>query len=224
MTEKIELLYNSKENCIICGMEFPIKKVRKSRLRVIKKDDDFCTYYKSVNPYFYEFLVCKHCKSVFTRSLGDYLKENDINTRKKIINFYSQMEDIRSLEDKRSLEDALRIGKLSILTGNMIGVPYGLIAGIFMRIAWFNRFKKDQIEEKKYLQLAYENYEKSYEQGEKNLSEEMLTYLLGELSNQLGDFEKSRIWFSILFSLKKDIAIVNKGRDRWLSIKENNRA
>lgn len=223
MTEKIDLLYDSKEKCIICGKEFPIKKVRKSRLRVIKKDDDFCTYYKIVNPYFYEFLVCKYCKSVYTRSLGEYLKDDDIKTRKKIIKFYSQMEDTSSLEGKRSLEDALRIGKLSILTGNMIGVPYGLIAGIFMRIAWFNRFKEDHREEKKYLQLAYENYKKSYEEGEKTLTEEMLTYLLGELSNQLGDFEKSRIWFSILFTLKRDIAIVNKGRDRWLSIKENNR-
>src|SRR5690554_2423077 len=116
MTEKIDLLYDSKETCIICSKEFPIKKVRKSRLRVIKKDDDFCTYYKNVNPYFYEFLFCKHCKSVFTRSFGKYLKGNDIIIRKKIMNFYSPMEDISALEGKRSLEDALRLGKLCILT------------------------------------------------------------------------------------------------------------
>ena len=224
MTERIGLLYDSKENCIICGKEFPIKKVRKSRLRIVKCDDDFCTHYEDINPYYYEFLVCKYCKSVFARSFGEYLKRNDTETRKKIIRFYSQMEDVSSLEGIRGIEDALRVSKLSVLTGNMIGVPYGLIGSIFMRIAWLNRFKDNIEEEKRYLQFAYENLKKSYEKGEKTLSEEMLTYLLGELSNQLGDFKGSRIWFSLLFTLKKDIAIVNKGRDRWLSIKENNKA
>lgn len=224
VTKRIGLLYDSKEKCIICSKEFPVKKVRKSRLKLVKSDADFCNYYKDINPYYYEFLVCKYCKTIFTPSLEEYLKRDDIETRKKIINFYSQMENISSLEGERSLEDALRVSKLSILTANIIGVPYGLIANIFMRVAWLNRFKKDIEEEEKYLQLAYKNYKKSYEEGEKVLSEEMLTYLLGELSNQLGDFKKCKIWFSLLFSMKKDIAIVDKGRDRWLSIKDNNKA
>lgn len=223
MTKKIELLYDFKEKCIICGREFPIKKVRKSRLRVIKSDADFCTYYEGINPYYYEFLVCKHCKSVFTPSLGNYLEEDDLKTRKKILKFYSQMRNTSSLEGERNLEDALRISKLSILTADMIGVPYALMANLFTRAAWFNRFKENVKEEEKYLQLAYKNYKKSYKEGENILSVEMLTYLLGELSNRLGDYKKSQIWFSLLFSLKGDIAIVNKGRDRWLSIKERNK-
>ena len=222
MTKKIDLVYDSKEKCFLCHREFPIKKVRKSRIRIVKQDEDFCTYYESVNPYFYEFLMCTHCKTVFIDSFRDYLKEKDIETREKITSFYSQMQGTKDLEGRRSLEDALRISKLAMITGNMLGVPHGLMAGILMRIAWFNRYKGDKIEEEKYLKYAYEEYEKAYKDGEKIISEEMQTYLLGELSYRLGEFEKARMWFGRLFALKNNIAIVNKGRDRWLSIKGEN--
>ncbi|MCR1899859.1 DUF2225 domain-containing protein [Irregularibacter muris] len=220
MTKKIDLIYDSTEKCLVCHREFPIKKVRKSRIRIVKQDEDFCTYYDSTNPYFYEFLMCTHCKTVFIDSFREYLKEGDIEISKKLVELYSQMQETDHLIGERNLEDALRISKLAILTGQILKVPHGLMASILMRVAWFNRYKENKVEEEKYLQYAYEEYEKAYKKGEKIISEEMQTYLLGELSYRLEEIEKTRMWFSRLFALKGNIAIVNRGRDRWLTIRE----
>ena len=131
------------------------------------------------------------------------------------------MRGTSNLKGKREIEDALRLGKLSIITGNMINVPLRVTAGLYMRVAWFNRYKKDIVEEKKYLKLAYDAYLHNYERGGSDMTYEMHCYLLGEISYRLGNFETSRLWFSKLFTLNGDRAIINKGRDRWLTIKNS---
>ena len=78
-----------------------------------------------------------------------------------------------------------------------------------MRVAWFNRYKR-YCRGKKYLKLAYDAYLHNYERGGSDMTDEMHCYLLGEISYRLGNFETSRLWFSKLFTLNGDRAIINK--------------
>ena len=49
------------KNCPICGKTTRVVKT-KSRLMVIKTDEDFCNHYSDgFNPYFYNIWVCEHC-------------------------------------------------------------------------------------------------------------------------------------------------------------------
>ena len=54
-------LFDKKVECPICKTEFTTKKVRSSRLRLLKRDEDFFNHYETENPIKYNIFVCPNC-------------------------------------------------------------------------------------------------------------------------------------------------------------------
>ncbi|QUH21767.1 DUF2225 domain-containing protein [Alkaliphilus sp. B6464] len=210
------VLYDSTKECIVCNNKFKSKKVKTSKLRVIKKDEDFCPYYSTENPLFYDFFVCPKCGTVFT----DNFKEIRSTEKTRLREIFSKMTGAENLLGERTIEDSLRLGKLALVASNICLLPPSVKASICMRIAWFNRYKKNT-EEMKYLQIALQQYEEAYSTGDNNLTESNLIYMIGELNWRLGNIEQTRKWFSKLLPLGNSDPIVKKGKERWLDIKEN---
>jgi len=209
----MEYLYDEKKKCIVCDTEFNIKKVKKSKLRPIKTDSDFYTLYKDINPYFYDYYICSSCGVVFT----DSFKKLNVSQKEQLKEVYKNISHIDSLLNERTIGDALRLSKLAVLSGNAIGLTSDIMAGLCIRVAWFNREEGNKEEENRFLELALREYEKTYEIGEGKLPEDTLLYMLGELNYRLDRYEECKKWFSRLMVMNTKIAI--QGKKRWQDIK-----
>jgi len=211
MTE--EILYTTTKKCICCGKEFETKRMKTSKIRIKRKDNDNCPHYTSENPMFFEFNSCVHCGTVFTDSM------KPANTIQKIELTNIFMKNCALSKNERTLQEALRLSKLALVTSKITEAPHSIISGICMRIAWFNRYLGNQEEEQKFLRYAAEEYEKVYLDGDPAISEIQLVYILGEIYFLLKDKEKTKQWFNILFKHDAKDPIVKKGKDRWYDIK-----
>lgn len=212
-------LYESKKTCNICNKEFNILKVKSSKLRLIRRDDDLCPYYKDINPLSYEFHVCPHCSAAFT----DSFPELNVNQKDKIRETFKNLKD-NDFSSERDINTSIRAAKLALLSAIIANIPSIVIAGICTRIAWFYRYIDNNEEEKRFLSYAYNKYNEAYNKSEtkinnKEMSEEIIVFLLGEFSFRTENYENTKHWFNTLFSYDRYNQTVKKGRDRWLDIK-----
>lgn len=56
-----EALYNKSITCPVCGKKIEVTRVKSRSCIVSSRDTDFCVYYKTVNPMFYDAWVCEFC-------------------------------------------------------------------------------------------------------------------------------------------------------------------
>lgn len=209
-----EVLYDTTRTCICCKKEFETKRMKTSKIRTKKKDVDGCPHYTSENPLFYEFNICPHCGVVFT----DSMKPANTVQKQNLINAFIKNTPISKSE--RDVHDALRLSKLALVTAAHLETPSHIVSNICLRIAWFDRYLKNEEEEKRFLAYAAGEFEKSFSSGAENMPETYIVHLLGELYHLLGDNERTKQWFNILFRSDPKDPYVKKGKDRWFDIKK----
>lgn len=223
MTE-IDELYDKKIRCPICNKEFKTKKVRTSRLRLIKKDSDFLPYYEGENPIKYSIYVCPSCGYSAPES-----KYDSVNNEEKeiILKKISSKWTKRSYGDKRTIEDALEVYKLALYVGELLDYKKIDLGSLCLSIGWLYRVKKND-EEIRFLGLAKELFEESFYKESligTNMDEMKLSYLIGETSRRLGNKEEALKWFNTTLSnpsLKSNPMLENIVREQWGLIREEN--
>lgn len=216
-----EVLYDKKVTCLYCEESFTTKKVRPSKVVIIKKDPDFCIHYQGENPYYYEIFVCPKCGFAFTANYSPLNEEK----RGKLKGEYIERTGILQLCGPRNWEDALKSVKLALVTSFILKEPWTTLAGLSMRVAWLYREKGNSEEEKKYLAKAHHSYGQAYELEDlesMTMGKYRLYYILGELSGRLANYEDTRRWFNLLLSDKNvEQALKNTARSRWEIYKES---
>jgi uncharacterized protein len=214
-----DALYDKTIPCAYCNTSFHTKRVKISRIKAVKRDSDFCTYFAGDNPMYYEYNICPHCGFAFTDSFSPVrglkraqLKEQYLD---KIV-----VPDACGL---RNLEDAIKGYKLSLLCASIVDEKTFIKANICLRIAWFNRYKGDLTEENRFMQHAAEMYEQIYQTESLDqvpMEEPKLLYLIAELHARLGHYNLTRSWFSYLLMAEQiDAKWKSMARDRWFEIK-----
>ncbi|GBF12115.1 DUF2225 domain-containing protein [Tepidibacillus sp. HK-1] len=215
-----EVFYEKKVKCLYCKEDFKTLKMRQSKTKVIKRDADYCPYYEGVNPLFYEVNVCPHCGFAFTDSFSPIreLKNNRIKQD------YIDKIQVPQLCKKRSIQDAIYCYKLALYTATILEEQNFIIANLCMRIAWINRYLQNKEEELRFLKNALDTYYEIYETEDLDkipMDKYTFIYLIGELQGRLGDYEKMRRWFSMIFEDKNVTPkILKMARDRWNEYKE----
>ncbi len=221
MTE-ISKLYDKKIICPICNTEFITKKVRFSKLRLIKMDEDFLSYYEDVNPIIYNIFVCPNCGYSATE---DKYKKVAPEKKETILREISSRWNKRSFGDIRSIDDGIESQKLALYIGELLDCRKIELASICLNIAWLYRIKEDE-EEYRFLELAENLYRDSYYNENlrgTNMEEIKLSYLIGELNRRLGNKEEALKWFSTTISnpeLKANPMLENMVREQWTLIRE----
>lgn len=210
-------LYDKNIQCPVCKDEFSTKKVRTSSIRVMKRDEDFCPYYKSENPLYYSVFVCPHCGySAMESEFSKIIEVNKVKIKKTIGSKWKP----RSYGENRSLEDAIEAYKLALLSSQIIEASNNVIGKICLRLAWFYRYQKDN-KETEFIKYAINAFKKTYigERLDENKQDEIIIlYLLGELNRRIGDYKESIKWFDKALSepeIKKKRHIELKARDQW---------
>jgi hypothetical protein len=204
-------------------MEFETKKVRSSKLRLIKKDEDFLAYYEGENPIKYNIFVCPNCGYSASEN-----KFNSINNEEKeiILKEITSKWNKRSYGDKRTLDEAIEVYKLALYIGEILDYKKLELGSLCLSLGWLYRIKKNQEEEARFLGLAKDLFEEGFYNESligTNMDELKLGYLIGEINRRLGNKEKALKWFNTILSnpdLKTNPMLENMIREQWRLTKE----
>lgn len=214
--------FDRKYKCLYCDSAFTSKRLRSGTQPFIKRDADFCTYFKDQreNPILYTVVVCPSCGFAFTDQFSRKLTPI---SKKLIQENIAAKWTVKDFGSFRSVPEAIAAYKLAIYSASLIGEAHSILAGLYLRVAWLYRFLANEKEEKRFLELAVGEYEQSYihsdyVKGDKEMSEVRVLYLIGELMRRIGNFEQAIRYFAKAVEFKDktiEKGIINMARDQW---------
>lgn len=222
MTETNEL-YDKKIRCPLCDRTFITKRVRISKLRLIKRDEDFLPYYKGENPLKYNIYVCPHCGYAASENRYDSLTVSD---KEIIIKEITSKWHKRDYGNLRTVDDAILTYKLALYIGQLLNYKKVELGSICLSIAWLNRIKGDVDEENRFLKLTKNLFEEGFYNESlagTNMDELKLGYLIGEINRRLVEKEEALKWFNTILSnpnLKSNPMLEDMTREQWRLIRE----
>lgn len=217
---EVSELYDKKTKCPVCDVQFTTKKVRTSKLKLIKRDADFLSYYEGENPLFYNAFVCPNCGYAALEEKFNKIKPRE---KEKIKNTISTKWNKQSFSDKRTVDEAIDAYKLALLSGEILEYSKYDLGNICLRLCWLNRIKEDKEEEDRFTILARDLYRQAYTTESINMGATTLSYLIGELSRQIEDIEESLNWFNTTLrspDIKENVALEKMVREQWQLTKE----
>ncbi|WP_150269293.1 DUF2225 domain-containing protein [Paenibacillus tepidiphilus] len=215
-------LYSIKVTCCNCEHEFSTSRVRPSLKKAIRRDADFCSYYKDENPDYYVVRVCPQCGFASTENSADKLSDMQ---RKA---FYEQVGKrwlSRDFGGKRDWMAALETYKLALICAQSISDKSRIIASLLHHIAWMYRYNGGTEQEQRFLRYALEEYIRVFETDGMGGNDARLMYLIGELSRRVGEFNDAVRWFSRVINDQRitDAAMIRSSREQWTLLREQMR-
>lgn len=222
---EVKELYDKEVDCPVCKNKFTTKKVRTSRLRLLKRDEDFLNYYNVESPIKYNIFVCPNCGYSNYENKFNEIRYIEIDLIKK--NIWPKWHK-RDFGGVRSLDKSIEAYKLALITSTLLNSSKLQLGNLCLNIAWLYRLKQDKkIEiEERFLQLARNNFIEVYNNESlvgSNMDDGKLSYLIGELSRRIGDKKNALSWFNTclrLNSTKMNPTINNMAREQWRLAKE----
>lgn len=222
MASHINPLFDKKYTCPYCENQFQTKKVRSSAQAFVNRDADFCTYYRhqQFNPILYTVNVCPNCGFSFTDQFSPGMLPV---VKKSVQDKLASKWTSKDYGELRSIPEAIVTYKLAIFSAELKFEAHSVKAGLYLRLAWLNRFQEKTPEEKRFLQLAVSEYEQSYVhsdyiKADKEMSEIRLLYLIGELMRRIEKYDQSIKYFGKVIELRNrtiETGIVSLAYDQW---------
>lgn len=223
IAESDSMLFSKEYACPLCGNRFRTSKPRQRSVIVLKSDEDFCGYYKTVNPVYYEINVCPRCGYAFNNSTSSPVKPN---VRKEMLRFMSDIhKEGSNYCGSRTLEDAIEVFKMALACQKKHGAGDDVMGKLYLKMGWLYRYKKMNQEEQEYLDKALYHLSKAFETNMvEDPKEEMnLMFLLGQLHLITGDENGAVNWFAKITQhpqRAKYPYIVNRARGSWQDIRQ----
>jgi uncharacterized protein (DUF2225 family) len=194
--------YTSKITCPVCQSKIEITKIRSSSLRMIKRDEDFCTYYEPINPVLYNVIVCSECGYSAMDDKFEGISDKDIKVIKEnVMPRWTK----RDFFGERDINKAIEAYKLALLNLQMRKAKNSELAKVCLRVAWLYRFLNDKKEEV-FLKYALDSYNEAFKTENlpsEGLDEQTCIYMIGELSRRLGMNQEALKWFYMVISNDK---------------------
>jgi len=135
----LDSLYNKSVVCPVCQNKIEVTKVKSKDCVVASRDSDFCVYYESVNPLFYEVWVCEHCGYAALQERFENISPIEAKIVKENISKYWKP---RSFCGERDVDKAIEAFKLALYNLCKISPKPIEYAKVCLRIAWLYRMKK----------------------------------------------------------------------------------
>lgn len=209
--------------CPLCSNKFPTKNVRQGSYEVLKRDTDFCVWYKGANPMLYNVYICQNCG--FAATSEDFEKM-DRRAIARIAPAFQPKPPENDFTGLRSPELAIKANLHAINSYKLREANMALLAGLYLRIAWLYRQEGNQQQEMQYMTLARDAYKVAYENARDlpaKLGDIGVAYLIGELSRRLGENNASVRWFNVAISnknIKKRPDLEKLARAQWQAARE----
>lgn len=216
-------LYDKEIKCLHCQHTFQSKRVRNRFARPVKTDTDFCSYYErdEYNPVLYFINVCPECGFSFSDHTTPYFQ---LGAHEQIEEKIGEKWVKHDFSSERTKKDAIETYKLAILSATLKGEKHLVLAGLCLRLAWIYRQLKENDLEKRFLQLALEEYKQSFSLGDhKEVPEISVIYLIGELYRRLDEYHEAIQYFSLAANHETESMYpkyVKMAREQWRITRE----
>ncbi|MDR3564253.1 MAG: DUF2225 domain-containing protein [Negativicutes bacterium] len=210
------LLYSTEKTCALCAKPVTVTKVR-NRLAMVKQDSDFCTYYKDLNPYYYDIWVCPNCGYAAHESYFEELPAK----ASTIQNFLAARAVNVHFDGVRTREQGIAVYKLALFFAEMAGLLASRLANLYLKLAWLYREGEQKAEELAALDKARTYYEQAFLKERMplgNMSELTLEYLCGELLRRTGRIPEALNYLGKVVNnprAKQEKRIMELARDAW---------
>jgi len=214
-------LYGKDVKCPVCYAMFQINKIRGRRLKTIKKHDDLYVTYEDINPIHYSIWVCPGCGYSTTEKEFYEIKKTEISIIEDNVKKNWSKKDYNNVRTEKNAENTY---KLAILTGQLLNKPKGYMGELCLKLAWLYRDIKST-KEYDYLLHALNHFEEAYQHERlpvSTLDELTMTYLIGELHRQLGNYAKAIHWYNKTLDhnqIKTKRWMQLKTREQWSKAK-----
>ncbi|MDR7317891.1 DUF2225 domain-containing protein [Brevibacillus nitrificans] len=230
MIEKVSALYDRSCICRHCQTPFSTKRIRGGSLTTAHRDSDFYTRFKeqSLNPILYTVNVCPTCGFAFTDQFKPKLSAWEKQAVDEQISSKWTPKDFGSI---RQVPEAIVSYKLAIYAAEITDQPHSVKAGLYLRLAWLYRSLEKAEEELRFLGMAVDEYEMSYihsdyAQGDKEMSEVRLLYLIGELYRRLEKYDLAIKYFGKALAFRNttmESGIIRMAQDQWQLAREEHK-
>ena len=201
-------------------MSFKSLAIRTSAVYVEKRESDFHSVYRGLNPLHYSIIVCPVCK--YAASQQSFAKELSSAMTKQLGLALSRLETSdMEFNKERNMDTALESFKLAIRTAQLKKSRPGELAGLLHAAAWICREDNNAELERAYLDQALNFYQQGFEKSSANignLSDVQVAYLIGDLSLRLGRYTEAINWFNKTIShpkIKLNPNIEKQAREQW---------
>jgi uncharacterized protein (DUF2225 family) len=199
-TGALEILYDKKAVCPLCGAKFSSKKIRSRYVKTERMDTDFCQVIApdDPNPLHYYVLICPECSYGFFEDSAQV----PAGLRAEVERILKEwrISHTKSYCQERTLYDVIATYRLAITLADIVNEAQINRAGLNLRLAWLFRGQKDYLREEAYLKEALKHYELSYVNSDfnkTNTTEMQLLYMTGELHRRLKNYEEAVRYFSM---------------------------
>lgn len=230
LTKVEEMIYSRKITCPICNNKFTSMKVKESKLRVEEPHTDLFIQYKgNVHPLQYNAVVCPMCGyAALDNKFDKILPRHKEIIKEKVVSKWMSTDYTK----QRTIDESIVCFKLALYSAEQIGAKKMELAGMCLKIGWLYRIKeneekkddtKNDREEKRFLRLSAELYEKAFTTEDSDMDEITLMYLIGETYRRLGEVDKAVNWLGKVISspyIRSNPKIEKLAREQWQEIKE----
>lgn len=212
-------LYFKAYKCPVCGAETKAPAIRSSSVRLVQTESDFMPVYKDPNPLYYYVNFCKLCGFAAIPAT-----EKTLNAKQKKL-IHDKI-GVKWKFDKQypayyNPETAIEIHKLALYNAVVAGEKEGIKSVICLHIAWLYRILKDEENEKTFLNMARDGFERAYSSESEpigGLDKSSQQYLVGELMRRTGNMTGALNWLKLVIIDRdakekiKDMARTQKDR------------
>jgi len=189
--------------CPVCGLKFTDYLVKISKLQVVSVDTDLRTIYRTIDPNFYDVILCVHCGYAALQNQFAHITEKQANTvmEKVMPSFKSKIYPV-PLSPKHAVERY----KMALLCAVTKEVKSGEKALICLKTAWLYRDMSDEENEMLFLSNACKLFmdafsSESFPVG--HFDEVTVQLLIAELARRTGDIEEAIKWISAVMQRRK---------------------
>lgn len=213
-----KLLYEKNFTCPVCGVSFASHQVRLSKLRSVKQDPDLRMHYKEVNPVLYNIIKCPECS--YANLAQDF---EEVVTLKEPLSFINEDKNLDH-EQVTEIELAVEKHKIALQCLEMLNSTPNKLARICLYLAWLYDDDGRETLAKEMRQNALTYYKQAYSTSSDMDSSQVhqITYLIAELSSQLGNKKDAYDFFQRLIR-DKDAApwLVKLARERLYELRKS---
>ena len=196
-------LFGRPGKCAYCGFEFNTVQVRSKAYTVVRMDPDLYTAYSGTNPTWYQVVVCPRCRFAADWENFDKAVIKDKEALAEALNNVMDPSEIWTGE--RDIKLGIRSLELALLCTNYYRCRMYDIAVLALRLNWLYREYMentgDDYTEKRseLIDLSTRNFENAF--AKENIESTKfglggVSFILGELYRQRGNYEMSLKWFS----------------------------
>lgn len=210
------LLYDKEVTCPVCETRFSVRTVKTTGYRMKNKDSDFYIRYETINPYFYDVLLCNVCGYAAMKADFHKLKHYEIESIQKNITPKWRGRRYPPIYD---IHIAIERYKLSLLNYSIIDSRASKKAINCLKISWLYRELGDVKNEALFREHAIIGLKYAY------LNEQLpvygmdgftILYLIGELNRRSGNYDEALKYFGDVITSRianrkiKDMAITQR--------------